>query len=285
MGMHLRLILTGVLIVVLGGVFFAQEAQKEGRVQAVFCDVGQGDGFVIFGGGGGQIVFDSGLGSKMIDCLGRYMPFWDRKIEIMVITHPQKDHMEGQIEILERYKVGHVLWTGALGSGGLFEDWEKLVREEEAQLYPVARGDRIEFGDVNFEILWPTKSFMDLWKLAAGSDLNETSIVARMNYGNICAYLTGDVPVEKLEDVIDKNCQILKVAHHGSKSGTSDVALYKMQPKIAVIQVGQSNSYGHPKREVIESLNKFGVKILRNDIQGDVLIQFGNGSYEVKSRL
>ncbi len=281
MGVSSRLILTILLMFVLGGAFFGVELLKGDRVQMVYCDVGQGDGFVLFGGGGKQIVFDGGLGGKMADCLGRYMPFWDREIDAMVLTHAQKDHMEGQVELLKRYRVRQIVWSGAVGSGASFDEWKKLVGDEGAQIYEIRRGDRIEFGNIGFEVLWPTKRFMDLWKLVEGSDLNETSVVVRMNYGGVCAYFTGDIPVARLGEVVDKNCQILKVAHHGSKTGTNDEVIEKMRPKLAIIQVGATNNYGHPNREVLDSLNKFGVEILRNDIQGDVLIQFENNQFKV----
>lgn len=268
-----RILLSLILIIFFGAIFYAVEVRKSDSNQIIFCDVGQGDGFVVFGSGGNQIVFDGGLGGKLTDCLGRYMPVWDRKIEVMVLTHPQRDHMEGQIEMLGRYQVERVIWTGAGSSGGLFDEWKSLVSEEGAQIYETARGDRIELGDLNLEVLWPSKSFMDLWKLAPGGDLNETSVVMRMNFGGFCAYFTGDIPVGRLGDVADKNCRLLKVAHHGSKTGTNDIVLEKVKPEIAVIQVGK-NSYGHPHGEVLESLNKFGVDVLRNDVQGDVVIRF-----------
>lgn len=273
MNTNIRLLLTVVLFLILGGLFFVVESGKSGRDQIIFCDVGQGDGFVVISGST-QVVFDSGLGLKMAECLGRYMPVWDKKVEAMVLTHPQRDHMEGQVEIFKRYDVGRVIWTGANGEGALFDQWKNLLKTERSEIYEMARGDRFEVGDKNFEVLWPTKSFMDLWKIAPGGDLNETSLVVRISRGNYCAYFTGDITVARLLPVVDRRCQILKVAHHGSKTGTNLEVVEKVDPKLAIIQVGKTNNYGHPNSEVLESLKN--VEVLRNDIQGDIKLYFDN---------
>lgn len=275
MNTNIRLLLTVVLFLILGGLFFVAESGKSGRDQIIFCDVGQGDGFVVISGST-QVVFDSGLGVKMAECLGRYMPVWDKKIEAMLLTHPQRDHMEGQVEIFKRYDVGRVVWTGARGEGALFDEWKSLLSTEGAEIYEMARGDKFEAGDLSFEVLWPTKSFMDLWKIAPGSDLNETSYVLRMGKGNFCAYFTGDITLERLLPVVDRRCQILKVSHHGSKTGTNLEVVEKVDPKLAIIQVGKSNNYGHPNREVLDSFNEQSVKVLRNDIQDDIKLYFDN---------
>lgn len=274
MNVSARIVLTFALIAFLGGLLFIFEVQKTGKVGVVFCNVGQGDGFVIVAGSR-QIVFDGGLGGKMADCLSKNMPFWDRQIEAMFLTHGQKDHMEGQIEVFKRYKVEKVIWTGAMGSGGLFDEWQRLLSDEKSQVFEVAGGDRVEAGALNFEVLWPSKNFMDLWKKVAGDDLNETSIVTRLNYGQYCAYLTGDIPAGRLTEVVDRECQILKVSHHGSKTGTDDLVVSRVRPQIAIVQVGATNSYGHPHREVIDKLSGAGVKILRNDLDGEIRLYFG----------
>jgi len=274
MNFKTRLILTILLVVILGGIFFIAEAKKTDRVGLVFCDVGQGDGFVVLGPSSEQVVFDSGLGSRAAECLSRYVPLWDKNIELLVLTHPERDHMDGQIEVLRRYKVEKIVWTGAQGKSALFEQWKKMVEREGAQVFEVARGDKIEADGANYEVLWPTKSFMDLWRVAPGDGFNETSLVVRANFGNVCAYFTGDIPVERLVDVVDRSCQILKVAHHGSKTGTNEELVSLAGPQIAVIQSGAGNSYGHPKPEVLEFFNKFDVNILRNDLLGDIKLRF-----------
>lgn len=279
MSIQLRAALTLVLMFVLGGIFLVAETQKDGRDVMVFCDVGQGDGFFI-NHGSVQVVVDGGLGLKMTECLAQYMPMWDREIELMVLTHPQRDHMEGQIEVFKRFDVKRVIWSGALGEGGLFEEWQQLGLAEKSEIIEVARGDRLEAGGMEFEVLWPTKSFTDLWKVAPGSDLNETSLVLRMNSGELCAYLTGDITVERLVDVADKKCEILKVSHHGSKTGTNAELLGRISPKLAVIQVGRSNNYGHPNGDVMSVLQTSGVEIMRNDTEGDIKLYIdGDGVY------
>ena len=134
------------------------------------------------------------------------------------------------------------------------------------------------------KILWPSAASLSKWQAEPPKDLNETSIVMRIDYGLVCAYLTGDIPKEILEGIVDKPCQILKVAHHGSKTGTSDQVLDKIKPQIAVIQLGKNNRFGHPHKEVVDSLNSKGVKILRNDMLGTIEVETDGKSLSIKGQ-
>lgn len=270
MSAGIRIFLTLILFLVLGGIFLAIEFRKSAGDSLVFCDVGQGDGFIVISGKN-QVLFDGGVGTKISQCMAKYIPIWDRKLEAVVLTHPQKDHMEGQIDVFKRFDVSKVIYTGAEAEGSLFEEWSNTRFKEGAENFELRRGDKFVAGNFSFEVLWPTKSFMDLWKIAPGSDLNETSFVIRLSKSNFCAYLTGDITVELLEPLIDKSCQILKVGHHGSKTSTNHALVNKIKPAISIIQLGRNN-YGHPHKEVIDAFGLSGSKILRNDLEGDIKI-------------
>ena len=125
-----------------------------------------------------------------------------------------------------------------------------------------------------------------MWKIARPSDINDSSAVVRLGYNPdtgsgeaICAYLTGDLPKEILEGLINKPCQILKISHHGSKTGTNQEILDKVNPQIAIIQVGSKNRFGHPHKEVLDILTLKGIKILRNDTSGTIEIDSDGASY------
>lgn len=270
-----KVLLTGALVFLSLGVLFIAEANSSGNLRLIACDVGQGDSQLLITPGGKQILVDGGPGTKVVDCLSQKMPFWDRSIDLVVLTHPQKDHMEGLVEVLARYDVEMIATTDVKADSELFSAWDSAVKGEGAKIYQPSAGNQLlleQVPSLSLEVLWPTKEKLAEWQVNPPKDLNDTSVVTRLNYGQFCAYLTGDIPKETLETLINKPCQILKIAHHGSKTGTNLEILEKAKPQVALIQSGK-NSYGHPTKEVLDMLNSKGVKILRNDMEGIIDIQ------------
>lgn len=268
-----KFLLTCASIFVVLGFLFLFQSQNTGKLRLIFCDVGQGDGILIISPSGREAVVDGGPGNKMVDCLGSHMPFWDRTVEFMVSTHPQTDHMEGLIGVLQDYQVKTIETTGVFNTIKLFDVWQKDIKAEGAKIYTPNVGDSVVLdpqGPVTMTMLWPGREQIDIWKTNAAADLNVTAIVIRVQYHDFCAYLTADITKEILEKVVDKQCQVLKVAHHGSRTGTSEAVIDEIKPKIAVVQDGKNNSYGHPHKETLDILNAHGVKILRNDQLGTV---------------
>jgi competence protein ComEC len=255
-----------------------------------FCDVGQGDGILI-SKGKTQILIDGGPDSKVLKCLSDNIPFWDRQIEMVFLTHPDGDHAIGLIDVLERYKVKYFV----LNKIGKNEEFfkilvKKLILENPTYIF-AEKNAEIKLGEVHLRLLWPdikTTDSNNLEKLIKDKnnsdeeeilnqfsiieDSNEHSIVLRLDYGNFCLFLPGDISSET-EDLLNTqgSCEILKVAHHGSRYSTSDSFLKKLKPKLAVISVGK-NSFGHPSKEIIKRLENQGVKVLRTDERGTVNI-------------
>ena len=164
----------------------------------------------------------------------------------------------------------------------LYREWKKAVDGEKAIIYVAKKGDRLKVDQLTLDVLWPDAQKLTQWQSAPPADLNESAIVLRMNYGQFCAYLTGDIPKETLQGLIDKKCQILKISHHGSKTGTNEEIINEASPRLAIIQVGK-NSYGHPTKEVIDLLKSKAVKIFRNDINGIIETTSDGKSFQAKS--
>ncbi|KKR50736.1 MAG: Competence protein ComEC [Candidatus Curtissbacteria bacterium GW2011_GWA1_40_16] len=265
-----KAILTISLCLFVLGILAIAASGKLGRVRIIACDVGQGDGILIITPGGRDVVIDGGPGSKIADCLSRYMPFWDRTVEMMVLSHPQQDHMEGQMAVFANYKVEHMVTTGVKNDTELHREWQKALVAEGSKVYKPVAGDSISVDGVNFEVLWPASVRYNIWEVAPPTDVNESSVILRLSYSGQCAYFTGDIPKEILEMVADRNCSILKVAHHGSKTGTSPRVLEEIKPAVAIISVGKNNRFGHPHKEVVDMLEAAHSKILRNDQLGNV---------------
>lgn len=241
-----------ILILLCGAIFSLPDKQ----LHLVFCDVGQGDAILVsyFQT---QILIDGGPDNKVLECLSEKIPFWDRKIEMVVLTHPEKDHETGLIDVFERYSVNYFV------SNGLAKSSTVLVKA----------GDQIKIGSLHFLVLWPPKNY-DLTK-----ELNDSSIVLKLSFGHSQALFTGDIS-EKIEQQLElEETEILKVAHHGSKFSTGEKFLSKVKPQLAIISVGE-NRFGHPTPEVLERLKQAGVKVLRTDQQGNIeIVSDGRGWY------
>lgn len=277
-------VFAALILVGLGSLLISQSLSI-GKLRLIACDVGQGDAQLLITPEGQQMLIDGGPNNKVIDCLARNMPFWDRKVEVVVNTHPQQDHLQGLPQVLKDYEVGLVVRTPVENATKLYETWQSQLKSANVKTYSPQKGDILKLGSLKIEVLWPDKASLDRWRLRPPTDLNESSIVMRVtaSSGGGCIYLTGDINVDILERIVDRNCDVLKVAHHGSKTGTSRLVLDKIMPKIALIQVGLKNRYHHPRKEVLDLLAAYGVQVLRNDLNGEMEVDSDGKSWSVRS--
>jgi len=236
------------------------------KLEVIFFDVGQGDSIFIEIPSGYQILIDGGPTSVVLEKLGERMPFWDKTIDLIILTHPDHDHISGLLEVLERYKVDNILWTGILSEGGEYEQWLDLISKEGAEIIIAKAGQRITAGDARIDVLFPFENLEG----ENVSDANNTSIVSKLIFGKTSFLFMGDAykSTERLLNNIDSD--VLKVSHHGSKTSSDKNFISLVSPNIAVISCGQDNSYGHPHQETLDSL--LGIEVLRTDLIGDIKI-------------
>jgi len=238
-------------------------------LQVVFLDVGQGDSILIQKGTK-QILIDGGPSGKTeLAKLGNYLPYFDREIELVIATHPDRDHIGGLVDVARNYKIGKVIATGAEKDTAIFKEWKDLLAFNKIETLEAMRKDEISFGGAILKIVSPDSPV----DFAAG-DANNKSIVARLDCENNSFLFTGDIesPAEKeiLASGENIDADFLKVAHHGSKYSTSAEFLDAANPNEAVISVGADNSYGHPTEAVLDALEKRNVRIFRTDENGDI---------------
>jgi len=237
-----------------------------------FFDVGQGDAIFIETPQRHQILIDGGPGSAVLEKLAKEMPFWDRTIDLIILTHPEKDHLAGLIEVLKRYKVENILWTGVIRDTAEFKEWEKSIKDERAKIFIAKSGQKIIMPKTVLGILYPLEN-LEGEEL---KDSNNTSIVAKLVFKENSFLFTGDIYKSIEKELITKETDIdsdvLKVAHHGSKTSSSEEFMKEVSPQEAVITAGKDNPYGHPHQEVLEILEKYGIRILRTDLDGDIKI-------------
>lgn len=196
-----------------------------------------------------------------------------KKIDYVIISHFDSDHYAGIGPILGKIKINNLIISKQSEKSVEFEEFIKLAYKHKTNIVTVGAGNKLEVDEeTNINILWPNEDSLK------NMDLNDNSIVAKINYKETTILCTGDISqdVEKiLLDTYKNNvleADILKVAHHGSNTSSSIEFLEEVKPKISLIGVGKNNKFGHPTEEVIESLKKVGSKIYRTDESGEINI-------------
>jgi len=258
---------------------------KQDYLEVTFFDIGQGDSIFIETPYENQILIDGGPNSIILEKLAREMPFWDRTIDLIILTHPEKDHITGLLSVLESYDVKRILWTGVLHDTARYNKWIELLEKENAEIIIADSSQKIKIGDISLNILYPFESLED----KEVKNCNDSSIIARLDFGDNSFLFTGDA-TKKLENkIMSKNYKldsdILKVGHHGSKTSSSRDFLEKVLPDIGVISCGKNNSYGHPHEEVLKSFEELGINILRTDRDGDIKIISSRKDFVVRTKL
>ena len=218
--------------------------------------MGQGDAALITTPSGQHILVDGGPDPAVAArLLGSRLPFWDRTVDLVVLTHPHADHVTGLTEVLRRYDVKLVLEREIDHQSPPLAAWREELAEEGAVVSQAWAGQMITVGDGVFaHVLWPPQT----QSTEAPSDLNSASVVLRLTYGDVSFLLTGDLLSEgeagllALGAAIDS--EVLKVAHHGSRSSSSGVFLQAVSPVAAVISSGEGNRFGHPDPETVDAL-------------------------------
>jgi len=251
-----------------------------------FFDVGQGDAAFIVSPQKHQILIDGGPDSTILEKLAGVMPFWDRSIDLIILTHPEHDHFAGLIEVLKRYKIENILWTGVVRDTGEYKEWLKLIKEEKAKIYIAEAGQRITTspGFVAIEILYPFENLEG----QIVKNANNSSVITRVTFRENSFLFTGDAykSIERklINQGINLDSDILKVGHHGSKTSSAEEFIKQVFPEIAVISAGKNNPYGHPHQETLDTLEKYGIGILRTDRDGDIKIISDGNNFKIKNQ-
>lgn len=264
-------VILAVLLLATGFIWSRVLAQTpDNLVKIDFLDVGQGSAILVSAPNGNQALIDGGPSDAVLAKLGQALPLGDRQIELVILTHPDSDHLSGLIEVLKRYNVGQILESGIADSSAEYQAWNDLIVEKKIPVVFAQAGQIVKVADnLAIKILYPLARIngRDFSK-----NTNATSIVGKIFYGQNTILFTGDAEDQTEQPLLfigaDLKADILAVGHHGSKNSTSAEFLAAVAPQIAVIQVGLKNKYGHPTPEVLERLKN--IDIFRTDLDSDV---------------
>ncbi len=253
--------------------------QGHGKLKVDFLDVGQGDSIYIQAPNGNNILIDGGIDRKVLSSLGNVLPFGNKKIDIVLGTHPDADHIGGLPFVFDNYKVSAYIDNGAKSDSGVWRTLENKIESEKSQRVEAKAGMRIILDQDKNIVLYVLSPYMNVNKV---NDTNMGSIVGKLSYGSSTFMLTGDAPINVEQNLVKKfgsslESDVLKVGHHGSKTSSSEAFLKAVAPQFAIISVSAKNMYGHPHKEVIDLLNKLGIKILRTSENGTVKCESGGG--------
>lgn len=249
-------------------------APDERFLRVVFLDVGQGDAIFIESPTGAQVLIDGGPNASVLRELGKQMSFFDREIDLVIATHPDKDHIAGLPHVFDRYDIDLFGTTTATNETIYDEALDEAVRTEEGLVViPLVRGERIDLGGgAVLEILFPDRN-------VSGLSANDGSVIVRLVHDDVSFMLTGDAPVSIEDYLVETSCDgclratVLKAGHHGSKTSTSTLFLGAVSPEVVVFSAGENNRYGHPALEIIERVESFGATWFGTHIDGSIIFE------------
>lgn len=238
-----------------------------------FVDIGQGDSILLRTPTNCVMAIDGGLPNKLTDRIANYLPATENQIDLLVITHPDLDHIGGAVQLLKRYKVKNVFLTGVHHSSATYKELLNQIELNNSKIHYVTSNDNFNLCGIQIEVLYPIKTLVG----QEVPNLNDTSITLRLKIKDQYIFLSGDL--EESEHELTKSnkdlkSDIMKAGHHGSRTSNSLELLEKIQPKYFVIQSGADNSYGHPHPEILQRLKQFSTEILRNDKRGTITFFF-----------
>lgn len=262
----------GLFVLFVGFLFclFLSLSTNKGLLEVNFLNVGQGDAIFIKTPENYKILIDGGPDRTILDKLGSLVRFYDRKIDLVFLTHPHSDHLNGLIEVLKRYKIDSIFYSGMSYNSPNFFQFIRLVQEKRFFLKTIKKGGKIKIGKIEIEILSPSEE-----EIKNNNDLNDSSLVLKIKYQKASFLLMADagraIEEKLIENRTDLKAGFLKIGHQGSKAATSEIFLKEVNPQIAIISVGQ-NRFNHPHPWILENLENQKIKAFRTDQDGDIKI-------------
>lgn len=245
----------------------SEQAEPSGGILKIhYIDVGQGDSILLQQGGHNMLI-DTGTNDST-DSLISYLSKQNiGKIDYLVLTHPHEDHIGGADKVIEKFNVGTIIMPKITQTTKTYKDVVAAMNTKKLKAEAPVPGSAFKLGDANCEILGPINSNKE--------DLNTYSIVMKVTFGSNSFMFTGDAQTSNEKDMIKKGynlkADVLKVGHHGSRTSSSEAFLEAVNPKYAVISCGKGNDYGHPHKEIMDRLQKLGIKVYRTDESGTII--------------
>lgn len=264
---------------------------KQNFLEVVFLDVGQGDATYFEFKNGEQMLVDCSKDRRVLQGLGEVMWFYDRSLDYLVITHPDLDHYGGCIDVLKRFEVENIIYSGIRKEKSKF--WHAFwsqYQKEDANYITIEGPRKLKIASSTINFLYPDHNLRENKSVPEKEfeSTNNTSIVFTLKFGGNKILMTGDAE-KKLERYLsdkygDKlNSKIYKMGHHGSDSSSNEFFIKRVKPEISVASAGKDNSFGHPSYRVVSRLKRLGSKIWRTDQDGNILLRIFKDKVQTNS--
>ena len=280
-----RLLAVG-LAASVGGLALVAVHRPDEIARVIVLDVGQGDAVLVEGGRGGRLLVDGGPDpGRLLIALDERLPPWDRRIDIIVLTHPHEDHAAGLAALIDRYAVGRVLEPGMIGPGPGYAALESSLEAAGTRAGRLVTGDRLSIDDIRLRVLWPDTGGVPERPADGGTAINNVSIVLLGEVAGHRFLLAGDIEEQIDPTLLARGLptvDLLKVAHHGSRTSSTAAMLGALRPGVAVVSAGLGNPYGHPNPGTLQRLVDSGAEIHRTDLDGTVTVEIGPGPLRVR---
>jgi competence protein ComEC len=249
--------------------------------RVIFFNIGQGDSALINFSNGQKMLVDCGPDKKILSKLGQYLPFYDRTIDYLLISHPDGDHYGGCVDVLRRYDVKNIIENGlSKENDPYWQVWNENIKNKMSKIKNITRHELWTIAGTSLEFFSPDGA---LGLAAKEKDSNNSSIVFKLSHESKSFLFMGDAEVSLENALVDKHCTAsstcpalratyLKVGHHGSDSSSGDDFIRAVAPQIAIISVGK-NTFGHPSLRVMRHLERALIEIWRTDQKNDIILR------------
>lgn len=256
---------------------FSTASVADTNLHIYFLNVGQGDSEYIKTPSGNDILIDGGPDDTVLSELGKVMNLGDRKIDLVILTHPHADHLTGLISVINRYEIGEIWETGVEYSSGTYDTWKNSIKEKGIKSELVDENYQKIFDGVKIKVLYPLSNL----KNQTIDNLNNSSIISELDYNQFSALFLGDAEISAQAQILKKikPMTVMKIAHHGSQNALNKDLMQIVRPSLVIIQVGSKNTYGHPSSNVILYLKSLAAQIYRTDEDGTIEIISNGETY------
>lgn len=279
--MRVKVIIFFLLALFMGGFFMWQQVVfRDNKLHIVFCDVGQGDAIFVRTPAGANMLFDGGPGDTVLECLSRHMPFWERTLSLVFLSHPHEDHLAGLLGVVGQYNIGQFGTEMISNDTFRYKKLYRIIQNKNIPIKYLFAGNTFKLSDgVSVSILSPTKEYLD--ETSPNGKVGEkeefASVIPLITYGNFKLLLTGDSQANGLRRALQQmksvsSISVLQIPHHGSKTGLTQELLDALKPNLAVISVGLKNKYNHPAKSTLELLQRNKIPLKRTDRNRDIEI-------------
>jgi competence protein ComEC len=269
------LLLSSMIIFFTLFLLFLDASLPDGKLHISYLNIGQGDSILVTTPKGKHVLIDGGPFSNILEVLPAKLGYFNHTIDLLVLTHPHSDHLEGLLEVLKRYTVPAVLYSGIKSQGDEYKAFLEMIDDKQVLIADPQKDIEVESG-VFLNIVSPAEK----GKFFPLQDANDSSLVFRLEYGKTRILFTGDMTADLENTVllsgVDIVSDVLKIAHHGSRYSSTPQFISAVSPAVGVISVGKNNRFKHPSFQTLALLQEDNIQTYRTDEQGTIDMVCGN---------